>query len=197
MKLGHAVTLIAAGACALGAASFAASQGRPKKSTAGGAIRIQSPRSNKAGTIKGDLNPRATLREIEEAHSRRLATHRGTEIAPHPEARGDELVTQRRIAEVFGAQDPAADANRIAHFSWMDDPEVRCMGWHGTIQEVTKGVGGLLVRVRVAPILVSARVPSLFTTDYVVETYELRDGKLSLRNVEAPPAGTLKMVFTD
>jgi len=185
MKTKYATPLLAAGICALTIASLAlARQSKPRASG------IRSARSVVAAS-KGVSRPDAAAR------SKQLAAYEGTRIAPRLGVSGDELRMHEAIGARFAERDPAATAARIGHFAWLDDPQTSCKGWHGIIQDVATIPGGFRVAVRVSPTLKNEGLMAIHTPYYVVETYELKAGQLSLLGVEGPPAGTLKAVATD
>jgi hypothetical protein len=112
--------------------------------------------------------------------------YQGTDIRPHPEARGDELALHQEIARGLSALDLKPE-QRMAHFRWCDRPELGCTGWYGTISEVARSPRGWLVDVRVSPRLVSDLGAVTITPDYVIESYEYYGGKLHyLRGIDPP-----------
>ena len=157
------------------------------------------PNTLKGAVLKAnpDPNPRATSLRDQEARNRQLTAYQGTKMVPHRDADGKELVLQKDLAALFVEQDPPASTARLALFSWMDDPEIRCNGWYGGIQEVGESPNFLYNKVAISPILASEKAMAISSTYYVVETYELRQGVLSLLKVEEPPVSTLKALITD
>ena len=197
MKSRRLLPLIAASVGILAVAALAAGQGKAPKSSPKSAITIRQQVAHRGATLKGDPDRHATYLANQAKRALQLTTDQGTKIGPHPDAIGIERASQMEIADLFAEQQPTATQARINQFSWLNDPEVRCNGWYGAIQKVTEGADPARIKVRMSPILISERAMSITTPYYVVETYELRQGILSLISVEAPASGTLKAMIQD
>lgn len=84
--------------------------------------------------------------------------YRGTEISPHPDARGDELVFQQAFCRRMAELDPRYQHRKI-HGPWMHAKGLRLIGWWGQVESVTPAAGGGIdVRVSISPLTVGASV---------------------------------------
>ena len=115
---------------------------------------------------------------------------KGTSIKVNPDAIGDELALQERIADAINIADANNDVRR-GRFRWcLGQDNLKLVGWWGVINAVTPDPqGGVLVMVRVSPKLVSTWGKVTTTGDHLWEEY-LFDGDnvVYLRSVEADKA---------
>jgi hypothetical protein len=122
--------------------------------------------------------PKPAPRVNEQVRLASKLQYRGTQVKPHPEAREEEFGIQREIAEAINWFDQKP-AQRLEHFRWCDKPGLACTGWYGVIEELTPIRGGLSVKVRVSPYLVTSESAVTMTPDYFIETYHYINGKLT------------------
>jgi hypothetical protein len=104
------------------------------------------------------------VRAMEKDRERRYS-YRGLSVEPHPEAAGDELAMQERIAALMARLD-YVPAHRAEHFRWVhDELNMPIYGWKGKIAESHHTPDGVVVTVRIWPIA------PFGTGDNTLETY--------------------------
>lgn len=104
--------------------------------------------------------------------------YKGTDISPDPSATGEVLAVQQEVAIRLGRLDYKSP-RRLAHFQWLDQPNIQVIGWHGWIQQATRTPDGWLLRVRMMPRLRTPGASVALTRDHFFEIYEYKDGKLN------------------
>jgi len=92
-------------------------------------------------------------------------SYKGLSVEPHPEAEGDELAMQERIAALMARLD-YVPAHHAEHFRWVHDEKgMPIYGWWGRIVGTERAPEGVVVTVRIS-VLAPFR-----TTDHTLETY--------------------------
>jgi len=99
-----------------------------------------------------------------------------TSVTPHPKAAGGALKMQQEVAELLSGLDPRPQ-QRLAHFRRFVGENLVCVGWQGTIIDMTPNAPGWLVVIRVTPQLAS-RQGLVILSDCVDETYQYSNGEL-------------------
>jgi len=146
---------------------------------------------------KGLTPPGDTAARVRAERMRQVTMWRGTRIATREDAKGEGLALQRQIADQFARLDPRP-AERLQHFAWCDDPEIRLNGWYGRIRDVSSiPGGGWRVEIQVAPYISSAVANVSFTRDYSVEVFEYGVGGLRFISSVKPPDATGGILFGD
>lgn len=112
-------------------------------------------------------------------------TYKGTDIGPDPEAEDAELKLQQTIAARLARLD-FVPAQRRNHFRWLDVPSVRVIGWSGTIQKMSQGPNGWLVKVRMMPYVRTLGGRNLVTADHTMEIYNYKNGALDFVGLTVP-----------
>ncbi|OJW05541.1 MAG: hypothetical protein BGO49_02145 [Planctomycetales bacterium 71-10] len=133
--------------------------------------------------IPSDLDAQAALRQQD------MTWYRGTEIGPDPDADGLKLELHTRIGQIFALHDPPSSPARLAHFAWLDRPDVKINGWYGTIKAVVQDGDHMLVRVQILPHLASESGAITSTTASYLETYAVSDDGVQFLGGEAPKTG--------
>jgi len=139
-----------------------------------------------AGNLGGGLGSSAPPPEASPAPS-----DRGTTIVPTKGATGDLLEAQNEFAAAMLRNDPKPEA-RKTHFAWLEKNEyvrrydVRQVGWYGAILACEpRPAGGWLIKVSIAPWLVTTRLRRTLLSDRVEETYEFVGGRIRLVESDA------------
>lgn len=123
-------------------------------------------------------------------------TYQGTKVKPHPDAQGDALTLQQEIARKFAQVDPQP-SQRKTRFAWLDKPVFGLRGWGGQITGVTPTPNGLVVKVTMTPIVVSAYGASTTILDHTKETYLYSGGRLHLLDSDPNPGPSSGSFITD
>jgi hypothetical protein len=122
------------------------------------------------------------LRAMEQEQEKQNS-YKGLSVEPHPDAEGDELAIQQRIAALMARLD-YVPAHRAEHFRWVHDEKgMPIYGWRGKILESHHTPDGVVVTVRVW-----ATTP-FESRDYTEETYLYnKAGRLVHLHSEAAPS---------
>jgi hypothetical protein len=135
-----------------------------------------------------DTPAAARLRAMQDPVVRQAAEpYRGLSVEPDPEATGDTLALQERIAALLARMD-YVPAHRVDHFRWItEEMRLKIVGWHGRILETKPTRDGIRVLMKVWP------VAGIGTSDHTLESYLYADGRLVHLNSEGAP--TRGLVF--
>ncbi len=103
---------------------------------------------------------------------KKAARYRGLSVKADPNAEGEELAVQERIADQLSRLD-YVPAHRVEHFRWIpEELGLTIYGWRGRIISAVPAPNGVTVTMRVAPI-----VP-IGTGAHTLESYFYSKGRL-------------------
>jgi hypothetical protein len=114
--------------------------------------------------------------------------YKGTDISPSHAATEEQLPLQREIAARLAKAD-FVPTLRQEHFRWLDNPEIRLVGWTGAVRKLTRAPDGWLVTVRIMPRLLTPSGRLLLTEDHTMETYKYSNGTFNLVDYSDPGDG--------
>jgi hypothetical protein len=119
-----------------------------------------------------------------EMERQRAGSYRGLEVKPHPDAKGEALAIQERIADRLARLD-YVPAQRIEHFRWIPEQlGLPIAGWRGQIVAAEPAQDGVRITMKVAPIA------GVGTADHMLESYLYTNGRLvHLASEGAPSRG--------
>lgn len=99
----------------------------------------------------------------------------------------DNIELRKQVAERLRTANLVPPA-RTVHFRWLGDAwNARIDGWNGLIQEVQTTPRGWIVTVKIFPRITVPRNKAPIVMDYVLERYEMANGRLTLLNFTGSP----------
>ena len=104
-----------------------------------------------------------------------IPTWKGWSVRVSPTVKGEERDAHLALAEVLSGMD-FVPKDRAGHFKSYDTPEFRLDGWDGSIESASPTLDGVLVVLRVRPLMASVHGASTTILDSVLERYEVSNG---------------------
>jgi hypothetical protein len=123
--------------------------------------------------VPKDTPTTAQARAVNLAMERQEADrYRGLSVEADPDAQGEELAVQERIADQLSRLD-YVPAHRVEHFRWIPEQlGLPILGWRGRIVAAAPDPDGVRITVRVTPIA------GIGTADHTLEFYLYSNGRL-------------------
>lgn len=123
-------------------------------------------------------------------------TWKGWRVDVRRDVKGTERALHLALAKVLSGME-SAPAGRVAYFPSLDHPNYRLDGWHAFVESSSPTPSGVLVTLRVSPLMACTYGASVTVLDCVLERYEVTDGAVRYLDSSEPPGGSSRGVISD